>query len=113
MVPEAWVEADRWWVENSWYRMDNRSWIPIQPLSSAMTTPMVRLPFTLPPPYQRLLNAAILGLDDLRMLTWSKLKSEEDAIQDHIDVYCDAKTLAVITKRFPQVLFRLRSCRMR
>ena len=48
-----------------------------------------------------LVRAAILGLDDLRMFTRPKLKEGNDAIQDHLDVYCEAKTLAVIKERFP------------
>ncbi|GHJ83805.1 hypothetical protein NliqN6_0207 [Naganishia liquefaciens] len=51
-----------------------------------------------------LVRAAILGLDDLRMFTRPKLKEGNDAIQDHLDVYCEAKTLAVIKERFPYLV---------
>lgn len=39
------------------------------------------------------------------MFTRTKFKDSDDAIQERIDVYCDAKTFAVIKERFPCVPF--------
>jgi hypothetical protein len=47
------------------------------------------------------LSAAIHGIDDLRMLTRSRLKHGDDMIQNNVPIYCDAKTLAVLKQRFP------------
>lgn len=41
------------------------------------------------------------------MFTRPRLKGGDDAIQERIDVYSDAKTLAVIKERFPYVPFRV------
>ncbi|KAJ9103760.1 hypothetical protein QFC21_002222 [Naganishia friedmannii] len=44
---------------------------------------------------------AIHGIDDLRMLTRSRLKNGDDMVQVNVPIYCDAKTLAVLRQRFP------------
>jgi hypothetical protein len=46
-------------------------------------------------------RTAIFGLDDLRMLTRPRFAKGKDAIQETVNVYCDAKTYAVLEQRFP------------
>jgi hypothetical protein len=47
------------------------------------------------------------------MFTRTKFPGSDDAIQQRIDVYCDAKTFAVIKERFPWVPFWYRSVLIR
>lgn len=38
---------------------------------------------------------AMMGIDDLRVLTWQKW------IQETVPVYCDLKTFSILNERFP------------